>query len=153
MVVMRENPQGDINKSRGLRNNNPGNIRHSSTRWQGEISIGENTQGLDSDFKTFVSMAYGYRAMFKLLFNYSNMHELRTLRAMILRWAPPTENNSEDYINAVARWSGVSAEQVIDVRNEQVMVAVVAAMSRMENGVKAVDSDVLAGWKLFEKEL
>ena len=42
---------------RGLRNNNPGNIRNSSTVWVGEI-----TPSKDKSFKQFKSMAYGYRA-------------------------------------------------------------------------------------------
>lgn len=139
--------------SRGLRNNNPGNIRHSSTRWQGELSLSENTQGLDAEFKTFVSMAYGYRAMFKLLYNYNMLYGLKTLRAMILRWAPPTENDSEAYIRAVSSWSGLMPDQAIDTKDQTAMEALVSAMSRMENGVEAVASDVRSGWLLFEKQL
>ena len=49
---------------RGLRNNNPLNIRHSADSFQGEI------KGEDKAFKTFISMAYGYRAAFVTLATY-----------------------------------------------------------------------------------
>lgn len=45
---------------RGLRNNNPGNIRLSSTKYQGEVQPSQDTA-----FKQFESMAYGYRAIFR----------------------------------------------------------------------------------------
>ena len=49
---------------RGLRNNNPGNIRKNSDVFQGEKTSS------DREFKQFKSMAYGYRAIFKILLNY-----------------------------------------------------------------------------------
>lgn len=138
--------------TRGLRNNNPGNIRHSSTCWQGEVVSNEGVDGGDIEFKTFVSMAYGYRAMFKLLNTYSSKRECRTLRAMIMRWAPPTENNTEAYIAAVCLWTSLTAESLVDVTNHATMVALVSAISRMENGVAARGEDVEAGWQLYAKE-
>ena len=51
-------------KSRGLRNNNPLNIRHSGEKFQGEI------KGKDKSFKTFSSLPYGYRASFVILGTY-----------------------------------------------------------------------------------
>ena len=50
--------------ARGLRNNNPGNIRLSRTVWQGEIRPSR-----DRSFCQFRTMAYGYRALIKLLQN------------------------------------------------------------------------------------
>ena len=46
--------------ARGLRNNNPGNIRLSRTLWQGEIRPSQ-----DRSFCQFRTMAYGYRALIK----------------------------------------------------------------------------------------
>lgn len=139
--------------SRGLTNNNPGNIRHSSTRWQGELAVSESARVLDADFKTFMSMAYGYRAMFKLLHNYSTLYGISTLEGMIFRWAPPVENNSSAYLAAVASWSGIAPSSRVDTTDSTTMTALVSAMSRMENGALAVAEDVFAGWELFAKEL
>lgn len=132
--------------SRGLNNNNPGNIRKSPTVWQGE-----KTPSTDAAFKQFTSMAYGYRAMLKLLQNYSRLNGCKTIRQMINRWAPPSENNTDNYIRAVCAGAGVQPDQVIDVSNRNVMCRIAAAMSRVENGVPANMVDVNRGWDLLTK--
>ena len=53
------------NLPRGLRNNNPGNIRINGDLFQGEVRPSK-----DKSFKQFTTLAYGYRAMFKILSNY-----------------------------------------------------------------------------------
>lgn len=130
-------------KPRGLRNNNPGNIRLSSTRYQGEVT------STDSAFKQFKSMAHGYRAMFVLLYTYQRKHHLNTIAEMISRYAPAVENHTQAYIEAVSEWSGVPATSHITATNGDIMVPIVAAMSRVENGVFANMPDVVAGWDLF----
>lgn len=129
--------------SRGLRNNNPGNIRLSSTRYQGEVDSS------DTAFKQFKTMAHGYRAMFVLLYTYQKKYHLHTIAEMITRYAPAVENHTQAYIKAVSEWSGVPATSHITATNGDIMVPVVAAMSRVENGTVAVMSDVEKGWKLF----
>ena len=129
--------------SRGLRNNNPGNIRLSSTRYLGEVD------STDTAFKQFKSMAYGYRAMFVLLYTYQKKHKLDTIADMISRYAPAIENHTEKYIQAVSEWSGVPATSRITSTNGDIMVPIVAAMSRVENGVFANMTDVVKGWDLF----
>jgi hypothetical protein len=130
--------------SRGLRNNNPGNIRQSSTTFHGE-----KTPSSDPAFKQFKTMALGYRAMFVLLHTYQKKYGLRTIRAMIGRYAPPTENHTEDYVDSVSRWSMVGPDTNITATNRDVMVPIVVAMSRVENGTPADMAQVEAGWKLF----
>ena len=130
--------------SRGLRNCNPGNIRQSRSNFKGEVRPSR-----DSAFKQFESMAYGYRAMFVLLNSYHKRYGLTTIREMISRWAPPSENFTEGYIRFVSERSGISADAQVDSRSERDMVPIVAAMSEIENGVKAVMNDVYEGWALF----
>lgn len=130
--------------SRGLRNCNPGNIRNSRSRFAGEVRPSQ-----DAAFKQFETMAYGYRAMFVLLDTYRRRYGLDTIRGMISRWAPPVENHTEGYIRYVAERTGIDADANLDTRSERDMIPVVAAMSQMENGVKAVWEDVEAGWRLF----
>ena len=131
--------------SRGLKNNNPGNIRRSKTRYVGEIS-----PSTDAEFKQFESVAYGYRAMFVLLDSYRRRYSLSTIRQMINRYAPPSENFTEGYIRFVAQRTGIRPDEVLDTRSERDMVPIVMAMSEIENGVKAVVADVEASWALFE---
>lgn len=131
--------------SRGLRNNNPGNIRHDGTRWQGE-----RVPSTNPSFKQFTSMAYGYRAMLKLLSNYARLHGCRTIRTMVSRWAPPSENNTAAYIATVSRLTGIAPDQTIDIASRDQMCSLAAAMSRVENGKAAVMKDVEAGYNLLK---
>ena len=130
--------------SRGLRNCNPGNIRLGSFRYKGE-----KARSTDLAFRQFESMAWGYRAMFVLLHTYAQKHGCCTLRQMINRYAPPTENFTEGYIRCVANATHLSPDEAISTTDEGVMTAVVAAMSEVENGVSACMEDVWSGWELF----
>ena len=131
------------NLPRGLRNNNPGNIRRNSDVFQGE-----NTSS-DKEFKQFKSMAYGYRAIFKILSNYYRNYKLDTIRKMIGRWAPENENDTEAYIKAVSDYAGIPADDPINVNDREQMIRIVAGMSKVENGREADMSDVIAGWNLL----
>lgn len=129
---------------RGLRNNNPLNIRKNSTQWQGLRDV-----QTDPAFFQFETMAHGYRAAFKTLDTYRTKHGCRYLADFISRWAPPSENDTRAYVRIVAQRAGLSDVSTIDTRNEQTMCAIVAAMSFVENGVEADMDEVREGWRLF----
>lgn len=129
--------------ARGLRNNNPGNIRINNDLFQGEVRPSE-----DKSFKQFTTMAYGYRAMFKILSNYFKNYKLDTIRKMITRWAPPKENHTEKYIKAVSDYAGIPADDHLIFEREQ-MIRIVAGMSKVENGREADMADVIEGWNLL----
>lgn len=130
--------------ARGLRNNNPGNIRLNGITYEGEI-----VPSRDKSFKQFKAISYGYRAMFVVLHAYARKYGINTIEGMISRYAPASENHTQKYIDAVSEWSGVSATSHLTSTNADVMIPIVAAMSRVENGVPAVMADVEAGWKMF----
>lgn len=128
---------------RGLANNNPLNIRKSQDVFQGE------KKSTDSAFKQFESMAYGYRAAFRILFNYYHKYSLNTIEKMIGRWAPPEDkNNTVAYIRAVCSKTGIRADREIAF-DKGTMIAIVAAMCKVENGREADMNDVNAGWNLL----
>lgn len=129
--------------SRGIKNCNPGNIRQSKVFYQGEVQPSQ-----DESFKQFRSMAWGYRAMFILLDTYSRRYGLNTIRGMISRYAPPTENNTEAYIAAICEWTGLKPDEVLDTRSRRDMIPVVTAMSRIENGCPANRHEVEEGFEL-----
>ena len=131
-------------KPRGLRNNNPLNIRHSADRFQGEI------KGTDKAFKTFISMSYGYRAAFVTLATY-NSKGCNTIEKIVTRWAPPKENNTVGYIANVEKWSGVPRQKVLTFADGGDYIMIVAAMSFIENGKNANISEVRAGFNLQTK--
>jgi len=129
---------------RGLRNNNPLNIRHSTDNFQGEI------KGTDSAFKTFISMPYGYRAAFVTLATYHSKG-CNTIEKIVTRWASPNENNTAGYIANVEKWSGVPRHKVLSLADGGDYIMIVAAMSFIENGRNADISEVRAGFNLQTK--
>lgn len=130
--------------SRGVRNCNPGNIRKSRVRYKGEV-----VPSRDTEFKEFSSMAYGYRAMFVLLDSYRSKYGLCTIRQMLGRYAPPTENFTEGYIRFVASRTGIAPDEIVNTRADRDMIPIVAAMSQIENGTPANLIEIEEGWRLF----
>lgn len=115
-------------KPRGVRNNNPLNIRKGND-WQGESLISK-----DAEFETFKHAKYGFRAGAKLLRNYQTRYGLNTLTDLIHRFAPPNENHTDNYVQFVAQQVGVGATQVINLSDDALLSRVLHAMSVMEVG-------------------
>lgn len=135
---------------RGIRNNNPGNIRWGDN-WKGLVPEDKRT---DRSFCQFIDVKYGIRAIARILLNYRNREGMKrvgnkgidTVREIISRWAPPNENNTEAYIQSVSNACGVGAEQPISLTDDKLMLAIVKAIIRHENGVQPYsDEDLLAG--------
>lgn len=122
--------------SRGIRNNNPLNIRIGNT-WLGEVP-----NPTDSDFEQFVSVTYGLRASFCILRRYIRRYRRNTLRLIINAWAPKVENDTERYIKNVSQLSKLEPDEVIDYSNKEKMFALVKAMAQQESGAKLSD-DIL----------
>ncbi len=145
---------------RGIRNNNPGNIRLSGDKWQGLAEVQE-----DPAFFTFKSPTYGIRAMARILIAYQDRHGLDTVEGIVRRWAPPSENDTDAYIRHVSDLMSdacecldVDPDEVIDVHDYHTMRPLVEAMIRHENGVqpysgKQIDKGlVLAGVEPEERK-
>lgn len=118
--------------SRGLRNNNPGNIRHGASAWQGMTP----TQ-TDKAFVQFTDMRYGVRAAAVLFRNYQRNYALHSVRQLITRWAPPSENNTAAYIAAVASRLNVNADSALDLSDTVLLEQFLRAVFRHENGLEA----------------
>lgn len=129
---------GQSGLPKGMRNNNPGNIRVSSNAWQGKIPLSQNTDGAFEQFKAYV---WGIRAMIKNLLSYYE-NGLNTLQSIIYKWAPPSDNNNTAaYVAFVANKTGFSPTQALDLRNQTTMRKVVMAMAEVENGRPAVTTE------------
>lgn len=116
-------------KPRGVRNNNPGNIRKSSDQWQGQVT------GFDVAFVAFDTPENGFRAMAKILLNYYRVYRLRTLRDIITRWAPPSENDTRNYVAYVAGQTGINADFIMSEKFfMQQLPDIMQAMVKMEQG-------------------
>ena len=114
---------------RGIRNNNPGNIRLSKTRWKGQ-----KEEQVDRDFIEFETETDGLRALFRLLLTYHLKYGLDTVESIINRYAPPRENATDHYIYSVARSVGVKRNALLDLTQPKTMAAVARAIVRHENG-------------------
>jgi len=119
---------------RGIRNNNPGNLKISSSNWLGKMPEDERIENFNETvFETFYSFDYGYRAMLKLIQNYYKQG-YTTLRQIINRYAPKSENDSGAYINFVSNKTGISPDEDLQLPNKETLFIVTKYMVWMENG-------------------
>ncbi|PHM75102.1 structural protein [Xenorhabdus kozodoii] len=81
----------------------------------------------------FLQSEYGIRALFKLLRNYPRKHQRHTIRQIINRYAPSNENNTESYIQFVAKQVGVSADERISTQDKKILFALAEGITKMEN--------------------
>lgn len=127
--------------TRGVRNNNPGNIDYNvRNQWQGQLAPDAT---LEKRFARFDTPENGIRALTKLLLAYRGKEGtpgaggpgIDTIYETINRWAPLVENNTGAYVNAVAKAAGVGPMQRIDIRDPAILTAVVTAIIAHENGI------------------
>jgi hypothetical protein len=123
--------------TRGLRNNNPGNIRKNSTQWQGLA-----TSQTDPDYFIFVNATYGIRALAKTLNTYMSNYGLNTIDGIINRWAPPSENDTAAYIDDVESETGIDRNAKLTGDD---LPAVVSAIIKHENGVNPYSDATIEG--------
>lgn len=126
---------------RGIRNNNPLNIRKGN-KWKGERPV-----QTDRAFEEFISMEYGIRAGFIILRKYITGYfglteKFNTIEKIVRRWAPPTENATQKYIDFVAKDMGISSRQTLCFNNRASMIALVDAMIFVECG-RRISRDVI----------
>lgn len=112
--------------TRGIRNNNPGNIRVSKDQWEGMT-------GDDGSFVTFDSPESGVRALGKNLLSYGRLG-YDSIEKIINRWAPPNENDTKAYIDSVVAATGIPATQSLDLSDPDTLSSLAQAISFHETG-------------------
>lgn len=126
---------------RGLRNNNPGNVKAlgGGQQWQGQTGVDAN------GFAVFDSMENGQRAMQRNLQSYGRQG-VNTVGSIINRWAPSSDNNpTSAYVQYVASQLGVRPDQPLDLNNPQTLSALSTAIARFENGPQSASSGTQGG--------
>lgn len=113
---------------RGIRNNNPLNIRIGNT-W-----LGERANPTDPCFEEFVTIEYGLRAAFIILRRYIRRYHKNTVPLIVSTWAPANENNTQRYIDIVCDKMGIGPDTTIDYEDSTTMCRLVAAMAFVECG-------------------
>lgn len=121
--------------TRGMRNNNPLNIRFSpKNHWFG-------LTGSDGAFCRFDTVENGFRAAFLVIHRYMAVHGLKTVKEIVSRWAPEIDNDTEAYIYFVCKRMNCSMDKVLDFHSGDDMCALVGAMAQIESG--DYDKDII----------
>lgn len=118
--------------ARGVRNNNPGNIRKSKDVWVGQT-------GNDGAFVTFATPAHGIRATGRNLLSYARQGYV-TPEQIITRWAPPEDDNdTEGYIKFVSEYLNVPRDTRLDLTDLNTLTRLSMAIMIKENGQSEFD--------------
>jgi hypothetical protein len=121
---------------RGLRNNNPGNVRvNLSIKWRGQIAVDQD------GYLVFADAIWGLRAICMIIRHYTEYHGDNTVRKIISRWAPPSENPTFIYVGNVARACGVAPDDPFDIHQDG--LTMLRAIVVQENGYCPYTDDVL----------
>lgn len=129
-------------KPRGIRNHNPFNIRYNSAiDWVGQV--GKD----DAGFVIFKSADFGIRAAGRLMRTYKKKYKLNSIEGIVRRWAPESENDTQNYIRQVTRLTGLSSSKKLSERD---YCKLANAMIQMENGqqpysTKRINKALLSG--------
>jgi hypothetical protein len=144
-------------QTRGFLNNNPGNMNRSAGEpWQGEIrdSNDKRLSGfqvhelLAGRFCVFASAEWGIRALVRNLQAYQAAG-WDTISMMIDHWAPPNENDTTAYKQAVSQKTGIGLYDRLDMKVYANAHAVVDAIIRVEcNGMPYEGKELEDGLRL-----
>lgn len=127
-------PGRSASDPRGIRNNNPGNIKYNpANQWQGQV-------GSDGTFCKFDTMENGLRAMFVLLRNYCQLYNLCTIAQIASRWAPAGANNPATYGQSVSNFSGIPLNQMLQWGDISQMVRLAKGIVGIENGAAWINA-------------
>lgn len=132
---------------RAVRNNNPGNLNRGE-QWQGLAELHEMSpdQIAEGRFAVFKSPVWGFRALATVLRNYSRLHGLNTIRQIVNRWAPPSENDTEAYIKAVSNACHREPDWPLNLSDAPVLGALAKSIATHEcGGWFFEDADLDAG--------
>ncbi|MGG2356573.1 transglycosylase [Salmonella enterica] len=138
---------GSNAKNRNYRNNNLGNLVFANQ--EGATLESPNAKG-EQRFARFNTPEEGIRALANQVSSYYNgtsaaagYHKLQTVSSIISKWAPPNENNTNQYIDNVSKYLGVSPNEKIDVSKPEVMTQLVRAIATKEGGNPAVNNEFI----------
>ena len=92
---------------------------------------------MDEQFEEFISMYYGFRAAIRLMENYIRDGH-NTINAIVRRWAPPTENDTQGYLRNVTYWTQMGGNENIAIGSQQ-MKQLIWSMALVESGQEIKD--------------
>lgn len=134
----------------GLRNNNPGNIRPLDYDvWQGQI-------GVDNGFVVFKDISWGIRAFATNLYSSITKHGTDTLAKYISRYAPASENDTQNYINTVAAYTGIDPNGPIptdETNVKNILAGQMIVELGQQDAALVTDQDINEGFALLSSPI
>lgn len=129
---------------RGIRNNNPGNIEfRPENPWRGQT-------GSDGRFARFATPEAGIRAL-AIDLGSKSQRGLNSVQSILTAYAPPSENNTAAYVQAVARQLGVAPTARIDLNNHEIRARLMQAIIGHENGMQPYSPTVI--WRIAREAI
>jgi hypothetical protein len=122
---------------RGIRNNNPGNLNYVGQA--GATKEG----GPNGRFAVFQSAEAGLRALADQLRRYGT-RGINSVRAIISKFAPASENNTQAYIGSVSKGLGIGADSALDLNDPRVLQGLMGAIIKVENGKNPYSAEQIA---------
>ncbi|CAJ0719379.1 hypothetical protein LMG6871_02826 [Ralstonia edaphis] len=128
---------GGARQPRGIRNNNPGNLNY-----VGQAGATREA-GPNGRFAVFQTAEDGLMALARQLRLYAQ-RGINTVRAIISKFAPPGENDTQSYIESVSKRLGVDSNATLNVNDPRVMQGLMDAIIKVENGRNPYSTEQLA---------
>ena len=126
-------PGGSMSDPRGIRNNNPGNIKYNSANnWLGKIPGPQNTDP-GRTFEQFTDLKYGLRAMLILLKKYYINDNLKTIKGIINKWDPGSTSSGSGYVPYISDRMDLDPTDLLDLSD---LKDLAVHISSFENGTK-----------------
>ena len=113
--------------SRAWRNNNPGNLE------DGKFARDNGAIGSDGRFAIFPNTATGFNAMVNLLS--TKTYQKLTIEGAINRYAPPSENNVENYLKSIEKQTGFSRSTPMNNLSKDNLLQLAKAMAKHEGNI------------------
>lgn len=114
------------NTSRAERNNNPGNLEFRGQR-------GATPEDGSGRFAKFGSAEEGVAALARQLQLYGS-RGINTIEKIISKYAPPSENNTAAYVNAMVNRLGVASTKELDLNDPATLSGLIQGISKHEAG-------------------
>jgi hypothetical protein len=117
--------------------NNPMNLMdYPEITWQGQQRPTRDPDGRLCDFDL---MSNGVRAGAKNLLSYFRKDGCKTISSIVSRYAPPTENPTQNYVAFVSNYCQTSPDNPVQLESQTFLSLLVDAIIRFEQGQPATD--------------
>jgi hypothetical protein len=97
--------------------------------------------GSSTGFQQYATAEEGIKAIDDNLKAYGTKHKINTLRGVINRWAPSSENDTDSYLNFVSQKTGIKPDEEIDLTNPTIRHIISGPIVLQEQGLKKIKGE------------